>query len=162
MTTMTNDVPAIKEIRDLLEALLGRDVTIKPGTILVTADVRKLAVALYVDDGMKLAAVTAMDLALAAFSGAAMGLVPAAVARTCIKESELTPMIADNVGEVLNVMCALLNRPGLPHVKLHQVFQPGETAPADAVSRLLAHGRRLDLDVDVDGYGTGRMSLSLA
>jgi hypothetical protein len=161
MSTMTNDVPATKQIRDLLEGLLGRDVDIRDSTPLATKDLRRLLTGLYVDDSLKLAAVIGMDLELAAYSGAAMGLVPAAAARTCVKENELTPMIAENVGEVLNVLSGLLNRPGNPHVRLHQVFQPGETPPADAASRLLALGRRLDLDNSVDGYGNGRLSLSL-
>ena len=48
------------------------------------------------------------------------------------------------------------------HVKLHQIFMPGEAAPADAQAHLRAIGRRLDLGVEVGGYGSGRLAITLA
>ena len=59
------------------------------------------------------------------------------------------------------MLTGLLNRDGGPHVKLYQVFDPGELPPATPAN-LLALGRRIDLKVDVARYGGGKFSVSLA
>jgi hypothetical protein len=153
-------IPAPKAVKELLEGLLGRDVDVAPADPLRAGDLPKTAVAVYVDDGMKLSAVAGLDLPLAANVGAAIGLVPPGGAQACVEDNELSPLIAENFTEVCNVLTTLLNRDGAPHLRLHQVFLPGQAAPGDAASRLLALGSRLDLDVAVNGYGSGRFSLS--
>jgi hypothetical protein len=153
-------IPDPKALRDLLEGLLGRDVVVTPADPLRAGDLPHTAVALYVDDKMKLSAVAGLDLPLAANVGAAIGLVPPGGAKACIEDNELSPMIAENFTEVCNVLTTLLNREGAAHLRLHQVFLPGQNAPDDAASRLLALGSRLDLDITVAGYGSGRFSLS--
>jgi hypothetical protein len=153
-------IPDPKALRDLLEGLLGRDVVVTPADPLRAGDLPRTAVALYVDDKMKLSAVAGLDLPLAANVGAAIGLVPPGGAKACIEDNELSPMIAENFTEVCNVLTTLLNREGAAHLRLHQVFLPGQNAPDDAASRLLALGSRLDLDITVAGYGSGRFSLS--
>ena len=154
-------IPAPKELRDLLEGLLGRSVDVHDGKPLVTADLALSVRAVYVDDTHKLSAVVGMDLPLAANIGAAIGLVPAGGAQACVEDKELSPMLAENVSEVCNVLTTVLNREGNPHFRLEKVFLPGEVAPNDAVGQLLALGCRVDLNIKVAGYGTGRFSLSL-
>ncbi len=156
------EIPPAKAVKDLLQGLLGRDVTVSPADPLKAADLGKTAVAVYVDDKLKLSAVAGLDLRLAANVGAAIGLVPPGGALACVEDNELSPMIAENFTEVCNVLTTLLNREGAPHLKLHQVFLPGQDAPGDATVRLLALGARLDLDVAVTGYGSGRFALSIA
>jgi hypothetical protein len=153
-------IPAPKAVKELLEGLLGRDVEVSPADPLRVGDLPRTAVAVYVDDTMRMSAVAGLDLPLAANVGAAIGLVPPGGAQACVEDKELSPMIAENFTEVCNVLTTLLNREGAPHLRLHQVFLPGQTAPGDASSRLLALGSRLDLDVLVAGYGSGRFSLS--
>ena len=69
-------------------------------------------------------------------------------------------MIGENAIEVCNVLASLVNQEGEARLKLYQTFLPGNTPPNDAVARLLALGRRLDLKVDVGGYGSGLLSFS--
>lgn len=144
-------VPPPRAIKELLEGLLGRDVQVSPADPVSTGHLPRTAIAVYVDDTQKLSAVAGLDLPLAANVGAAIGLVPPGGAQACIEDKVLSPMLAENVTEVCNVLTTLLNREGGPHLRLYQVYLPGESAPGDVASRLLAMGSRLDLDVAVTG-----------
>jgi hypothetical protein len=159
---MSFQLPVPKDVRDLFEDLLGRPVTVGPGDPFLADDLKKMLVSLYTDDKMKLAAVAGMDLPLAVYAGAAIGLLPPGGAQDCVADGVVTPAQAENVREVCNIMAALLNREGGGHLKLYQVFLPGEAPPSDASGILLALGRRLDLAVDVGGYGSGRLAITLA
>jgi len=155
-------IPPSKAVKDLLQGLLGRDVEVGPADPVLVGDLPGTAVAVYVDDSMQLSAVAGMDLTLAANVAAAIGLVPPGGAQACIEDRELSPMLAENVTEVCNVLTTLFNRAGAPHLRLHQMYLPGQATPSDVAARLLALGSRLDLAVAVTGYGAGRFSLSTA
>jgi hypothetical protein len=71
-------------------------------------------------------------------------------------------MIGENAIEVCNVLASLINQEGAARLKLDSTFLPGNTPPNDAIARLLALGRRLDVNVDIGGYGSGLLSLSYA
>jgi hypothetical protein len=157
----TSVIPASLAVRNLFEDLLGREVTVAPGVPMERADLPNAVVAIFTER-LQIAAVLGMDLSLAAHAGAALGLLPAGAAEDAIDEKALTPMLAENVGELCNVLTSLLNREGAPHVKLHQVVAPGQSLPGDAAAHLLALGRRLDLVVEVSRYGGGRFALSMA
>jgi hypothetical protein len=160
---MTRPLPVAKDVRDLLEDLLGRTVTVSPGDPIRAADLQNLLlVSVFVDDGGQLKAVVGMDLPMAVYAGAAIGLIPAAGAQACIEGRELTQMIAENVTEVCNILSALVNHQGYPHLRMHRTYLPGQPPPAVAVGHLLALGRRLDLIIAVQGYGQGRFALTLA
>jgi hypothetical protein len=158
---MSRTLPAPKDIKDLFEDLLGRGITVRPADPVRAADLNETLVSLYVDAGLRLAAVVGMDLSLAVFSGAALGLLPPGGAQDAVAKGQLSPMLAENVGEVCNVLNGLINREGMPHVRLYQTFAPGESPPTDAAGQLLALGRRLDLKVEVAGYGSGKFSMVL-
>ncbi|MEV1289843.1 hypothetical protein [Micromonospora sp. NPDC049679] len=147
----------------MLEDLLGREVTVSPADPVVAKDLPTTVVALYVDSTSRLSAVLGLELSLAAYAGAALGLLPPGGAQDCIEEKELSPVLAENVTELCNILTGLLNREeGTPRSKLHQVFLNGGALPADASAHLLALGRRVDLRVEVARYGGGRFSLALA
>jgi hypothetical protein len=157
----TSVIPAPLAVRNLFEDLLAREVTVEPGAPMAVDDLPRVVAAVITDDQTRLAAVIGMDLSLAAHAGAALGLLPAAVADDAAEDGALEPGLADNVRELCNVLTSLLNREGAPHVRLYQVVVPGEKLPADAAAHLLALGRRLDLKVFVSRYGGGRFCLSL-
>jgi hypothetical protein len=160
MTTIA--LPASLAVRNLLEDLLGRDVTVNPADPVAAADLKRTVAAVYVDNSTKMVAVLGLDLALAAYAGAALGLMPAGGAEDCIEDGALSPVLAENVTELFNVLTSLLNREGGPHIKLYKVYLPPEALPTDAQALLLALGNRTDLSVEVARYGKGRLSLSLA
>jgi hypothetical protein len=159
---MSSQLPVPKDVRDLFEDLLGRPITVGTANPVLAEDVKTTLVSLYTDSKQKLSVVVGMDLPLTVYSGAAIGLLPPGGAQDCVEEGVVTETVAENVREVCNIMTTLLNREGGPHLKLYQVFLPGEAVPNDAAAILLALGRRLDLTVDVGGYGSGRVSVALA
>lgn len=158
----TSVIPGSLAVRNLFEDLLGRDVTVAPGTPFERADLARAVVAVYVDPAQQIAGVIGLDLSLAANAGAALGLLPAGAAQDALDEKSLTPMLVENVRELFNILTSLLNREGMPHVKLHQVVAPGQDLPSDAAAHLLALGRRLDLTMEVSRYGGGRFALTMA
>lgn len=159
---MSFELPAPKEIRDLLDDLMGRPITVDTANPVLAADLPTSTVCLYTDDRMKLVGVIGLDLPLTVYAGAAIGLLPPGGAQDCVADRVVPGPAADNIREVANILASLINRPGSPHVRLHQVVLPGEPAPTDAAGLLLAIGRRIDLAVTVGGYGSGRLSLSLS
>ena len=153
---MTDQLPAPKQVRDLLSDLLGRDVNVAPadppgGKVPPTA--------VFVHDDLSLAGVIGFQLPLAAHVAAAVGLIPPGGAEACIEDGELSAVFGENLAEVCNVLTTLFNSNGGPHVKLHALHRDGEDVPADIVGHLQAIGNRLDLTVEVAGYGNGTFSL---
>jgi hypothetical protein len=159
--TRVPDLPPPARLRDLLADLLGRDVTVVAADPLPGADPSELVVTRYVDEQATLAAVVGMDLPLAIHAGAALGLIPPAGAHVAAEERELTPVIAENVAEVAELLGTLFNAEGQPHVRMDEMFLPGRPVPADVRDALRAPGGRLDLTVDVAGYGSGRLAVVL-
>jgi hypothetical protein len=160
MTTIA--LPASLSIRNLLEDLLGREVTVNLANPVVAKDLPRTITAIYVDNSTKMAAVLGLELPLAAYAGAALGLMPPGGAQDCVDDGTLSAVLAENVTELCNILTSLLNREGSPHVKLYKVYVPPEPLPPDAQALLLALGNRTDLSVEVARYGKGRFSLSLA
>lgn len=158
----TSVIPGALVVRNLFEDLLGRDVTVTPGDPLTGDDIPTCVLAVFNDSAQQFYGVLGMQLVLAANAGAALGLLPAGAAEDSIESKRLTPAIAENVGELCNVLTSLLNREGVPHIKLHNVINPGDPVPNHVRAHLLALGRRLDLVVDINRYGKGKLSLSLA
>jgi len=155
-------LPASLAIRNLLEDLLGRDVTVTPADPLVSDALKRTVLAVYVDSTTKMTAVIGLELPLAAYAGAALGLMPPGGAQDCIEDGVLSPVLAENVTELCNVLTSLLNKEGSPHQKLYKVYLPPEGLPNDVQALLLAIGNRTDLGVEVARYGKGKLSVSLA
>ncbi|WP_344169145.1 hypothetical protein [Pilimelia columellifera] len=146
----------------MIEDLMGRQVDVTPGDPFKTDDLPSSVVALYADDMKKLVAVIGLDLPLAAYAGAALGLMPVGGAEDAVTDRKLSPALLENVSELCNILAGLLNREGGPHVRLHQVVAPGDSLPNDAAAYLLAVGRRLDVNVTISRYGGGRLAIALA
>jgi hypothetical protein len=158
---MSLTLPGMLPVRNMLEDLLGREVTVTPADPVAAEDLPASVVAIYVDNRSQMVAVLGMSLPLAAYAGAALGLMPAGAAEDAVEDKELSPMLAENVQELCNILTGLLNREGAPHVKLYRVILPGEQLPRDAASLLLALGNRLDINAQISRYGGGVLSLSL-
>lgn len=158
--TRQTPLPAALEVRELLEGLLGRDVEAVVGTGAVDPHQHPGAVVgAYVDDALQLRALTVMDMPLAAWAGAAIALVPAATAASCVDDGLITPALFENTAEILNVAASLFNHDGCPHLRLYETYAPREALPGDIAKWVLAFVRRLDMELTVSGYGTGRMSV---
>ena len=158
---MTKTVlPAPKAVRDLFVDLLGRNVEVTPADVPYGPELGEpTTYAVYVDDRVRATAVAAADLDLSARMAAAIGLVPPGGAEAAIEDRRLSPMLEENLYEVLNICSQLLNAEGRPHVKLHANYPPASPPPGDVRGYANALGSRLDLTVSIAGYGEGRLAL---
>ena len=154
-------LPTPKDVRDLLEGLLGRDVTVGPGAPVTPTPSRPAAVAVYVDPTSRVTAICLVDLPLAAWCAGALALLPKGGLEDAVDEGELSEMHVEVLHEVVNVAAALLNAGGVTHSKLDTLVPPGQPLPGD-IAGLTASTNRIDLEVAVAGYGSGGLSVVLA
>lgn len=152
-------LPENKPVKDLLQALLARPVSVAPGPAVQPSDEPPPTTAAYVDDRNRLSSVVLMDLPLTAYVGAALGLVPKAGADGQIVDGGIDADLQENTSEVLNVMSALLADAAGHHQRLYRAYFRGDAVPADIRSWGASAGSRRDLAVDVKGYGGGRLSI---
>jgi len=152
-------LPNPKDVRDLLESLFGKDVTVSPGDPVSLND--KPAVAVYVDPTMATTALVLVDIRLAAWLAGALALLPKGGLEDAIDEGELSVMHLEAVYEVVNIAASMFNGEGVNHSKLHKLHAPGEPVPGD-IAGLAAAFNRIDLKVDVAGYGSGSLSIVMA
>jgi hypothetical protein len=151
-------LPAAKDVRDMLTGLIGKDVGVSPGGPVTPTPDKPVGVAVYVDPYLNINALCVMDLGAAAYTGAALALLPPGGAQDAVEEDgELSGMLVEALHEVVNVLSALFNVPGAPHSKLYKLYAPGEDLPGD-IEGMLAAFNRLDLVIDVPGYGKGAIS----
>ena len=159
MSTGTVQLPAAKDVRDMLSGLIGKPVGVNPGAPVTPTPDKPVSVAVYIDPQMAVNALCVMDLGASAYTAAALALLPPGGAQDAVEEDgELTSLLVEALHEVVNVLSALLNSPGAPHSRLHKLYAPGDDLPLD-VESMLAGFNRLDLAVEVQGYGTGDLSL---
>jgi hypothetical protein len=161
VTTGTVQLPAAKDVRDMLTGLVGKPVAVGPGVPVTPTPGKPVSVAVYVDPYMAINALCVMDLGASAYTGAALALLPPGGAQDAVEEDgELTGLLVEALHEVVNVLSALFNTPGAPHSKLHKLYAPGDDLPGD-VEGMLANFNRIDLAIEVPGYGKGGLSLVL-
>lgn len=153
-------LPSALEVREVLEGLLGREVDVLTGGPMVDPGAPGGAlVAEYITDQMQLAALIVMDMPLAARSGAAIALMPSSASESDVDAQEISDVLLENAGEILNVLASVFNPEGAPHLRLNAVHAPGASIPVDVAPWVLAYVARLDLECDVSGYGTGGLSV---
>jgi hypothetical protein len=151
-------LPAPKDVRDLLEGLLGKDVAVAPGEPVSLNE--GAAMALYVDAQLAPTAVCLVDVPLAAWCAGALALLPRGGLEDAVDDGELSDMHLEVLHEVVNVAAALFNAAGVTHSKLHRLYAPGDDLPGD-IEGMLANFNRIDLAIEVPGYGKGALSLVL-
>ena len=162
MTTGTVQLPAAKDVRDMLTGLVGKPVGVNNGAPVTPTPDAPVAVAVYVDPQMAINAICVMDLGASAYTGAALALLPPGGAQDAVEEDgELSGLLVEALHEVVNVLSALFNTPGAPHSKLHRLYAPGDDLPGD-IAGMLANFNRIDLAIEVPGYGKGALSLVLS
>ncbi len=151
-------LPAAKDIRDMLTGLVGKPVAVSPGAPVTPTPKSPVSVAVYVDPQMNVNALCLMDLGASAYTGSALALLPPGGAQDAVEEDgELSGMQVEALHEVVNVLSALFNTPGAPHSKLHKLYAPGEELPGD-LAGMLAAFNRVDLAIEVPTYGKGAIS----
>jgi hypothetical protein len=160
-TAGTVELPAAKDVKDMLSGLVGKEVAVSTGAPVTPTPEKPVAVAVYVDPYLALNAICVLDLGASAYTAGALALLPPGGCQDAVEEDgELTALLVEALHEVVNVLSALFNTPGAPHSKLHKLYAPGDDLPGD-IAGMLANFNRIDLAVEVPGYGKGGLSLVL-
>jgi hypothetical protein len=146
-------MPTPESVRSLFGDLLGKGVALD-GRAEPDLDDEETAwmSAIFVEDDGAVGGACLVDLALGAYAGAALAMVPKPVAEEAIKAGELDSSLEENLYEVTNIASALLNGPSHPHLKLSTLERGVPDEVRDLV--LKAAGRRT-FDMTISDYGTG-------
>ncbi len=158
---MSTELPASKEVRDLLVGVVGRDIDFTVDSTALTPDSPGgVIVGEYVNDAMGSLALIALDLPLAAYLGAALALVPPGGAEASIEDGFLSDSLLDNAYEVLNIAASLFNKEGRPHLAIGPLYDTARAfLPQEIHSWLIGSVPRLDAVVNVAGYGQGQIGI---
>jgi hypothetical protein len=105
-------------------------------------------------------AMCAADIAFAAYSGAALSLIPGESAQERVKAGVLDEMLQENFAEVLNVLTRIFVVPETTRVALLEPIFPPRAMPqtlelADAAARV----QRADFEIEISAYGKGHLAL---
>ena len=115
-------------------------------------------IALYRTDEGHLEGTCHLDIPLAAGVGSALSLLSPHLAMEAAKSSDFSPALVENSHEVLNVLAALKNGPGVPHVALRQLIRAEEAQEAERLAwmELPLEG---SVEISLGAHGSGRMTL---
>lgn len=127
----SNPLPTLDTIEKMMHCLLGDQVAAKssaPGPDLTKPHV----VASYVDDANQVKRILVCELGLANSMGAAMSMIPAAVANDATKAGIVAQNIESNLGEVLNICVNLFTENSTDRLAYSnlKVCTPKDPAPA--------------------------------
>jgi hypothetical protein len=147
-------IPMAEPIRRTLVDLLGRPIEVKPSPGALKALSRGVIAEYSRTDGTSVG-LFVVDLALAAYVGAALSMVPVGVASDSIRAGKLEANLAENTSEVFNILGSLLNGPTFPHCALKAVHTIPGPLPASVTPLVAKPAARLELGMTINGYGPG-------
>jgi translation elongation factor EF-Ts len=155
-------VPIQEDFRDLLMDLLGRGVAVSKIDRLDLDPEEAGVIAEYVTDEGSVGALFVVDGPFAIRAGAALSMVPPAVAEESVTKEDVPDHLLDNFREIANIFARLLNGPTTPHLRLQGAHRVPGPVP-ELVNKLLVHPEfRRDFGCTVEGYGSGRFALLVA
>ncbi len=148
-------LPKLDDVARVLGMLLNKPVTAATAQPLSNPSIAGT----YIDRKGDIGALCLVDVAFAAYAGAALTMIPCDVANDEIRTRRLSSEILENLQEVFNVMVAFFNQGDVPHIRFADMLTTPAEFPADFDN--LDHGgaRRVDLGVTIEGYGAGAMCL---
>ena len=154
-------LPTGAEVRELLNGLFDRPVTVQEEPEPVLPGRGVCVVGSYVDQDGGIRALAMTDLVLGCGLGAALALVEAARVTEALESGAVPVDLADNTQEVLGIASSLFAA-AAGAVRLRAVQVAPDPVPDDVVAFLRAEPHRSDLTIEVPGYGTGVLVLLLA
>jgi hypothetical protein len=146
--------PEAREVRDLLEGLLGRDCKVTT-TDAASATPHEATLCGLVDDENTLRFVLGTDLLLAHLLGASVALIPAGRAKDATGPDD--DLLA-NYHEVANVLSRTVNERAGARVRI----DPGMQHEPGALAAVVAGGPVGRYAVEVAGYGAGVLVVAAA
>jgi hypothetical protein len=156
MTTMY-PLPDAPKIVHLLGMLFdGLDV--KSGGVFDQSAAGGAWFGVFVKDGGEPVALCGADANLAASFGAALSMLPTALAKESAKSRDLSDVMRENLREVMNICTRLVLNETTPHLKLDQIY-PTPSLPGAAHALLAAPQARREFQIQVPKYGGGVLTI---
>jgi hypothetical protein len=134
--------------------LLFDGLDVKPGGTFDQSPAGGAWFGVFIADSGEPVALCGADANLAANMGAAFSLLPPGVAKDAAKSRDLTPVMIDNVREIMNICTRLVMDATSPHLKLEQIH-PVKSLPAAAAALLGAAKGRREFQLQMPKYGGG-------
>lgn len=161
LATPTRPMPLPEQLRDFLTDLLGQPTAVDKAKreLAIGADDPAVYTGVFVDDEGVVIGACLADLAFAARTGAALAMIPKAVADDALEQGALVDNLRDNYYEVANIATGLLNGPSVPHLKITELVDGVPDEVRDLIVR--AAGRRT-YNVTLGDYGAGTFALYAA
>jgi hypothetical protein len=149
-------MPSAAQLGEFLTDLLGREITCQLVTDELAADATGLMCGTLVDESGQVGGACLAEVGTAAHAGAALAMIPRAVADDAAASGELNDNLRDNFAEVVNIMTGLVNTPIHDHLRMSGI----EAGVPDTVGDLLLMAAgRATYRLDIADYGSGRLSL---
>ena len=155
-------VPSPKDVAELFEGLLGKSVAGRKNEGASPMSEGPCVLAVYENAEGGIGAVVECDVALAAFGGAALSLIPKGMAEESIKSSRVADNLMENFAEVLNVGATLFVSPDSPRLKLREVVSHATELAEDVAAFRGGEITELNVSLDIESYGVGRFHAFLA
>ena len=112
----------------------------------------------FIDNAGAPVALCGADVNLAASLSSALSMLPPAAAKEAARARELSPVMCENLREVMNICTRLVLDATSPHLKLDQLY-PVKGLPAAAAALLTRMAGRREFNLQVPRYGGGVLSL---
>ncbi len=151
------NIPADRETLGVLSMLYGDGLVVKKAEENPTIDDDAL-VGLFVDQEGKTVAACTCDVPFAAFGGAALSMMPKGGAEDAAESGEISPVMQENVYEVMNICSRLLMNDSTPHLKLTDMYEGIDKVPDDSVE-VIKNAPGVKFEVEIPNYGKGHLSI---
>ena len=160
MSNPRSKLPALQAISQMMEGLLGKQVTCSEASERYDCK-GDVAIGVYTLDplgGDTADAVVVGDTGFVAFAGAALSLIPAARAEELVASGVIDEERRGDAHEVFNVLSTLFHADDRA-CRLMNLHFVGSPEPAEL--QALLEGSSLHVELEIEGYGPGHASFYL-
>lgn len=146
------------EVCVLLSDILGRKVTSKKiAPYPFASPARRIVAVFEPDDGSQIS-VCVCDLAFASYSGAALAMIPAGVAKESLAAGQCEESLLENFTEILSI-CRQWFQGSSRHFLPPRLYFSRQEIPPPVAALLSAPKSRVDAEITIPGYGAGQLSI---
>ena len=151
-------VPQGNDVKKMLGMLCGGDLGVTPGEPVATNAGSRTIVAVYTNREGAPVTACCCDIPFAAYSGAALSMIPKGGAEDAVKDGSLPEMMRSNLHEIMNICSRLFLTDETPHLKLDGLYDTVDALPEAVRSVIDTAAGRSDLRISIPGYGEGNIS----
>ena len=151
--------PTPQAVATLFTGILGKSVTAAKGAVYNPTAVEPRMIAVFRGDESDPIWVCLVDLALTAYAGAALVMLPAEAAKEVITKRQADESLGENFAEILNICSQLFTTTTARPVRLQETVWGKGAGQAPAGAKKPTPAFRLDMLVKIAGYGDGKLSL---